>query len=146
MLAKQFPWGCPWLQSCHALQWVQGGHISKRKISDRVAANLTMFRSFLKSSKKFLTTVPFLDRLGTQKNLLEILADATVNKNLGFGCYFPHTGEWFGASWTETNWFKPPPWGLGLEAHKMIFQLELLAITMAFKVFGKKLSGHVVIL
>ena len=143
---QAIPFGCPWLQSCYALQWVQGDHTSKRKISDRVAADMAMFKSFLKSSKQFLTSVPFLDRLGTHKNLLEILADASGNKNLGFGCYFPHTGEWFGASWTETNWFTPPPHGLGLEAYKMIFQLELLAITMAFKVFGKKLSGRVVIL
>ena len=143
---QAIPIGHPWLQSCYALQWVQGDHTSNRKISDRVATDLSMFRSFLKSSKKFLTTVPFLDRLGKRKNLFEILADTSGNKNLGFRCYFPHTGEWFGASWKETNWFMPPMQGLGLEAHKMIFQLELLAITMAFKVFGKKLSGRVVIL
>ena len=146
MCVKLFLWGTPGFNHAMLCNGYKEITLQKKKKSDRVTADLSMFRSFLKSSKKFLTTVPFLDRLGKRKNLLEILADVSGNKNLGFGCYFPHTGEWFWASWKQTNWFKPPPQGLGLEAHKMIFQLELLAITMAFKVFRKKLSGCVVIL
>ena len=65
------------------------------------------------------------------------------NPNLGFGCFLPHTGQWFGQKWTDTDWFTN---NLEIKANKVIYQLELFAITLAFKVFGPSLTGRVVIL
>ena len=106
-----------------------------------------MFKTFLLSKEGFVTTVPFLDRLGIHRGAFEIMADASGNSKLGFGCYCPSTREWFGGSWSDTNWFKPLDQGcLGYEASTMISELELFAITLAFKVFGPRLSGRVIIL
>ena len=100
-----------------------------------------MFKSFLEHSDYFVKSVPFLDRLGRANSALEIKADAAGNSELGFGCFLPHTGEWFGKSWKETTWFQN-----GSEVNRMIYQLELFAITLAFKVFAPNLHGRVVIL
>ena len=81
---QAIPVGRPWLQSTYALQWIKGDHVSRRKVSDLVAKDLNMFRKFLTSKEGFITTVPFLDRLGIHKGALEIMADASGNSNLGF--------------------------------------------------------------
>ena len=144
---QAIPIGRPWLQSTYALQWAMGDHILKRKVLDLVAKDLNMFRTFLMSTEGFVTTVPFLDRLGVHKGTLEIMADASGNSKIGFVCYCPSTQEWFRGSWTDTNWFKPvKEGGLGYEANTMIFELELFAITLAFKVFRPRLSGRFIIL
>ena len=115
-----------------------------RTISDLVMKDLTMFQSFLKDDNYFVKSVPFLDRLGKLHGALEIKADAAGNPNLGFGCYLPHTGEWFGKMWTETDWLTHP--NSNMEANRVIYQLQLFAITLAFKVFAPSLTGRVVIL
>ena len=63
------------------LQWVAGNHTSNRTVSYRVANDLEMFKEFLTSKDYFVTSVPFLDRLGA------ILADACGSPDLGFGCF-----------------------------------------------------------
>ena len=133
--------GRPWLQSCYALQWIQGNHITDRTVSDLVMNNLMMFQSFLTHDSHFVKSVPFLDRLGILHGALEIKADAAGNPKLGFGCFLPHTGEWFGKSWEDMDWFTQ-----GLEANRIIYQLELFTITLAFKVFRPSLTGRVAIL
>ena len=138
---QAIPIGRPWLQSCYALQWVAGDHTSDRTISALVSKDLQMFKSFLEHTDYFVKSVPFLDRLGIINSALEIKADASGNPKLGFGCYLPHTGEWFGKSWKETSWFQHQ-----LEAARVIYQLELFAITLAFKVFAPALQGRVVFL
>ena len=140
---QAMPIGRPWLQSCYALQWANNDHLSDRTISDRVAADLTMFKTLLESNADFIHTVPFLDRLGHFNSPVEIKADAAGNDTLGFGCYLPVTGQWFGKSWSETNWFSPPS---NLVASRMIYQLELFAISIAFRVFAPSLAGRVVVL
>ena len=65
--------------------------------------DLMMFQSFLKDNSQFVKSVPFLDRLGILHGALEIKADTASNPKLGFGCYLPHTGEWFGKSWEDTD-------------------------------------------
>ena len=104
---QAIPVGRPWLQSGYALQWAGGDNKTWRTVSPLVANNLRMFKQFLNSMNNFFTSVPFLDRLGIRRNCMEVMADASGNKNLGFGCYLPHTGEWFGGWWSETNWFLP---------------------------------------
>ena len=102
-----------------------------------------MFKSFLEGKDYFVKSVPFLDRLGKIYSPLEIKADAAGNPLLGLSCFLPHTGEWFGKLWFETDWFHK---SAGLEAHRVIYQLELFTITLAFKVFGSDIQGQVVIL
>ena len=138
---QAIPIGRPWLQSCYALQWVAGDHTTDHTISDLVSKDLDMFKSFLEHSDYFVKSIPFLDRLGRVNSALEIKADVAGNSELGFGCFLPHTGEWFGKSWKETTWFQGD-----LQANHMIYQLELFAITLAFKVFAPTLRGRVVIL
>ena len=140
---QAIPIGRPWLQSCYALQWANNDNISDRTVSDKVASDLSMFKTLLQSNIDFVHTVPFLDRLGRFHSPVEIKADAARNDTLGFGCYLPLTGHWFGKSWSETMWFTPPS---NLVANKIIYQLELFAISMAFKIFAPSLGGQVVIL
>ena len=102
-----------------------------------------MFKTLLESNIDYIHTVPFLDRLGRFNSPVEIKADAAGNDTLGFGCYLPVMGQWFGKSWTETNWFSPPS---DLVANRMIYQLELFAISIAFKVFAPCLGGRIVVL
>ena len=140
---QAIPIGRPWLQSCYVLQWANNDNVSDRTVSDKVANDLSMFRSLLQSNTDFVHTVPFLDRLGHFHSPVEIKADAAGNDKLGFGCYLPLTGHWFGKSWSETTWFTPPS---NLVANKIIYQLELFTITLAFKIFAPSLGGRVVIL
>ena len=142
---QAIPVGRPWLQSIYALQWVSGDHITDRTISKLVMQDLTMFKSFLESDTDFVKSVPFLDRLGVIHSVVEIKADASGNPSLGLGCFLPHTCQWFGKLWSETNWFNTSS-STGLEARHMIYQLELFAITLAFKVFGLQIQGRVIIL
>ena len=102
-----------------------------------------MFKTFLEHDQCFVKSVPFSDHLGKLNAILEIKADAAGNPQLGFGCYLPHTGQWFGKSWMETNWFTQES---AIEAHHVIYELELFAITIAFKVFGPTIKGRVIIL
>ena len=144
---QAIPIGHPWLQSTYSLQWVRGDNKTDRTVSDLVADDLKMFRRFLTTHSLFLKSVPFLDRLGVHKQAIQILANASGNPTLGFGCYLPLTEQWCGTSWTETNWFQPQSeGGLGLHAHKIIYLLELFAITLAFKQFAPHLTARVVIL
>ena len=140
---QAIPVGCPWLQSCYALQWARGDHTTDHTISDLVKQDLEMFKCFLDHDDYSIKSVPFLDRLGKIHSALEIKADAVGNPQLGFGCFLPHTGQWFRKSWRDTDWFTSHS---GLEAHQIIYQLELFAIMMAFRVFGPSLQGRVVIL
>ena len=140
---QAMPIGRPWLQSCYGLQWVNQDHFSDRTISDQVTADLTMFKTLLESTVDYVHTVPFLDRLGRFHSPVEIKADAASKDTLGFGCYLPTTGQWFGKTWSETTWFTPPS---DLVANKIIYQLELFAILMAFKVFAPNLGGRVVVI
>ena len=141
---QAIPVGCPWLQSCYALQWAANDNVLDHTISNRVCNDLKMFRSFLEQkANDFIKSVPFLDRLGKIYNQVEIKADTTGNPQLGFGCFLPLTGQWFRKSWADTTWFTPQS---GLHAHKLIYQLELFAITLAFQIFGPSLQGHIVIL
>ena len=141
---QAIPVGCPWLQSCYALQWATNNHTSNRTVSDHVMKDLKMFKCFLeKQDDHFVKSVPFLDCLGKIHSALEIKADASGNSQLGFGCNLPHTNQWFGKSWANTTWFTPQS---GLEAHRIIYQLELFAITIAFKIFSPSLQGRVIIL
>ena len=140
---QAIPVARPWLQLTYALQWISGDHVTDRTISTLVMKDLTMFKSFLEGKDYFVKSVPFLDRLGKIYSPLEIKADAAGNPLLGLGCFLPHTGEWFGKLWSKTDWFHKSS---GLEAHRIIYQLELFAITLAFKVFGPDIQGWVVIL
>ena len=142
---QAIPVSCPWLQSCYALQWATNDHTSDRTVSDCVMKDLKMFKSFLEQEQDdhFVKSVPFLDRLGKIHSALEIKADASGNSQLGFRCFLPHTGQWFGKSWADTTWFTAQS---SLEAHRIIYQLELFAITIAFKIFGPSLQGRVIIL
>ena len=140
---QAIPIGRPWLQLCYALQWANNDNVSDRTISDIVADDLSMFKSMLQSKDDFVHTVPFLDRLGHFHSPVEIKADVAGNPQLGFGCYLPLTGQWFGKSWSDTTWFTPPS---TLVASKFIYQLELFAITLALKIFGPGLGGRVVLL
>ena len=138
---QAIPIGHPCLQSAYALQWVRGDHTMDHTVSDLVMKDLMMFKSFLSHDDYFVKSVPFLDRLGKLHGALEIKADAAGNPNLGSGCFLLHTSQWFGQMWTDTDWFTN-----NIEANRVIYQLELFAITLAFKVFGPSLTGRVVIL
>ena len=102
---QAIPIGHPWLQSAYALQWVRGNHTTDRTVSDLVMKDLTMFQSSLSHDDYFVKSVPFLDRLGKLLGALEIKADAAGHPNLGFGCFLPYNGQWFGLTWTDTDWF-----------------------------------------
>ena len=141
---QAIPIGRPWLQSCCALQWATSDHTSDHTVSDHVM-DLKMFKSFLEQEQDdhFVKSMPFLDCLSKIHSALEIKADASGNSQLGFGCFLPHTGQWFGKSWADTTWFRAQS---SLEAHHIIYQLELFAITIAFKIFVPSLQGRVIIL
>ena len=113
---QALPAGCPFLAHIYALQYARGDHHMPRKIPRAIYDDLLMFWEFLSpDSPIFVRTVPFLRRLGQEKQPVDIKVDASGSSKKGFGCWCD--GRWAQGMWSETGWFTPG----GLEAHKFIY-------------------------
>ncbi len=63
----------------------------------------------------------------------------------GFGCWCD--GHWAQGAWSETDWFSESPLDQEfLHSEKVIYQLEMFAVLMAFRLWGYTLGGRVILL
>ena len=143
-ICQALPAGRPFLASLYRLtaskpgvaKQVRAGH--QRRINQETAADLRMFQRFLQEKADISEhSVPFLNRIATFQDSVQLFADSAGNSHLGFGCVFKT--HWAYGRWENTSIFKQ-----GIVPN--IALLELYAIVIALELWAPRLQGMHIIL
>ena len=113
-------------------------HFHHVKIDEEFKNDCLRWKMFLENSESRVLTWPFIDFEGSdsfEATQLMFFTDASLNKDLGFGCYFK-------PCWTFGRW---PP-GFVQDADPSIRYLELYALCVGIFTWQKRLNNMRVVI
>ena len=141
-ICQALPAGRPFLASLYRLTRRESGERCAsghhRRISKETCEDMRVFESFLsEGAEDKVKTVPFLARVETFNDSLELYADMAGRPDLGMGCLF-------GVDWRQGMWSETELFTAGFRPN--IALLELLVIATAVETWAPQLSGKRIVL